>query len=368
MSVLFLSSENVINEQEKLLMESLLKNSYTLLYACPDNSFLIEMAASHDIPFMKIPKSLFLQFFALRAYLKKTRTTTIHVLDNSAFRLAKYLKMSMRQSLKIVMSHHEPTEIASSEPFSSPNAYAIQAILAKKAHLLIISSPELFNTLKNEELAPNSLGLVPYSVNLEDIFPKETLVQNLSKTDPNVRFAFFLDTSLEAYSGIELLFDALVLLKEHLTNEDPVIEVHICGTGSLIGELIDRAHELDIAPMLAFFGDNDSQIFYKNSHALICPAIDGEGDYRAIINGWRASIPAIVSDLSVHTKLVLSGRSNQSALIYPRDSAEALAQCMLQLIRNESVRAGICSTGKTMLPISRYEELGAKYLKLLRKV
>lgn len=368
MSVLFLSSENTINEQEKLLMESLLKNSYTLLYACPENSPLMEMAASHGIPLMKIPKSLFWQFITLRAYLKKTRTTTLHVLDKNALKLAKYLKMSMRQSLKIVASHHEPTDITSLEPFSSPNDYAIQALLAKKVHLLMISSPELFNTLEKQEIAPNSLGLLPYSVDLEDVFPKETLVQNLSKTDPNQRFAFFLDIPLEAYSGVEVLFEALVNLKEYLTTKDPVIEVHICGTGSLISELIDKAHELDIASMLAFFGNNDSQIFYKNSHALICPSIEGEGDYRTIINGWRASLPAIVSDLSVHTKLVLSGRNNHSALIFPRDSAETLAQCMLQLIRNESVRAEICATGKTMLPVSRYEELGSKYLKLLRKV
>lgn len=366
MSVLFLSSGNEINDQEKLLMQSLCASSY-ILYACIEHSPLAAMAIAHNIPLMEIPKSLVRQFFTLRKYLKKTRTTTIHVLDEKALKVARYIRMSIKQPLKIVASYHCPININAPEPFLSPETYAIRALFAKKIHLLFISSPELFDTLQGEQLEYNTLGLLPYSIDLEEVFPKKTPAQTLKKPAPNKRFIFFVDTTLEEDSGMELLFEALAILKETLPAKFPVIEVHICGTGSLFHELIDKAHELDVASMLAFFGDHDSQVFYKNSHAIICPATAGEGDFRTILNGWRADLPVISSDLSVHTKLILSGRSDQSALIFPRDNAEVLAQCMLQVVSNRAVRSTLNETGKSMLLASRYEEIGAKYLKLLRK-
>lgn len=366
MSVLFLSSGNEIHEQEKLLMQSLSASSY-ILYACTKHSPLASMANFYEIPLMEIPKSLLGQFFALRAYFKKTRTTTIHVLDDKALKVARYVRMSIKQPLKIVVSHHSSIDISAPDPFLLPNAYAIRALLAKKAHVLFVSSPELFNTLQEKNLENNTLGLLPYSIDLSDAFPKILSAQTLKKPAPSKRFIFLVDTTLEKDSGIELLLEALAVLKENLPTKSPVVEVHICGTGSLFHELIDKAHELDVASMLAFFGDNDSQIFYKNSHAIICPASAGEGDFRTIINGWRASLPVITSDISVHTRLVLSGTSNQSALIFPRDNAEILAQCMLQIIRDKTVRENLNATGKSMLLISQHEDLGPKYLKLLRK-
>ncbi len=367
MSILFLSSENKIHEQEQLLMQSLLKNSQTFLYACPENSSLACMANSNNIPFIEIPTTSLGQFFAVRRCIKNNRVHSIHVLDQSALKLARYIKMITKSSIKIIASVHDRIDIDAPKLYSEPHAFPIRALLAKKISVLFVSSPELFNALQKQDQRTAALSLLPYSIKLEDAFP-ENSTNTLIKPDPKERFIFLVDTLLESPCGVDLLLEALPYFKEHLKTDDPTAEFHICGVGSLFHELIEKAQELNVDSMFAFLGANDKNVFYKHAHALICPAISGEGDYRSILNGWKASLPVISSDLSVHTKLVLSGKSNQSALIFPRDSAEVLAQCMLQLLREQSVREELVATGKTMISISRYEELEAKYMKQLRKI
>ena len=363
MSILFLNSENKINEQEKLLMQSLLNNSKSLIYACPENSSLAIMANSANIPFIEVPISFGLQLFSLRKYIKKNSITTIHVLDQKAFRIARYIKMTLGQSINIIVSHHDPIDCDDPKAFKAPSAYAIQAFLDRKVQKLFVSSFELYNVLQSKRSQKSNIGFLPYAIDMGDVFPVESPSQRIIKHDPDKRFVFIIDTELEKNSGLELLFEALVELKEQMTENDPVIEIHICGSGSLFQELIDKASELNVASGVAFLGSNDTHVFYKNAHAIICPASSGEGNYRSILNGWRASLPVICSDISVHTKLVVSGRSNQSALMFPRDSAQTLAQCMLEVIRNKSEYASLIATGKNMLQLSAYDNLESKYLK-----
>lgn len=366
MSVLFFSSDNNINEQEKLLMQSLLKNSYPLIYACPENSPLATMANSSNIPFIEIPKSSIAQYSRVRSYLKKHKVTTIHALDKNAFKIARYLKMTLKQPLDLAVSHHTPIDYNAPNLFKDSSTYAIQAFLSKKAQILFVSSFELFNTLQSKKGPNSKLEFLPYAIDMDEVFPLETTPQYLIKHDPSKRFIFLIDTLLEKDKGFELLFEALSDFKQRLTEDDPIVEVHICGSGSLFNEFIDKIHELDIASMLAFFGNNDTQIFYKNSHAMICPSSAGEGDYRTILNGWRASLPVICSDISAHTKLVVSGRSKQSALMFPRDCAQTLTQCMLEVIRNKAEYNSLIATGKNMTQLSRYENLETKYAKTLK--
>lgn len=367
MCVLFLSSENKINEQEKLLMQSLLKNSYPLVYACPENSNLATMANSYNIPFIEIPNSVYAQFFSIRKYLKTHKVTIVHALDQKALKVARYLKMVTKQDFEIAVSHHDPIDYNDPTLFKSPSYFAIQAFLTKKAQMIFVSSFELFNILQSKKIQNNKVKFLPYAIDLDEVFPKETPFQYFIKHDPNKRFVFLVDTLFEKDKGLELLFEALVNLKNSLTENDPIVEIHISGTGSLFHEFIDKAHELNIEYMFAFLGTIDKQVFYKNAHAMICPSNAGEGDYRSILNAWRASLPVICSDISVHTKLVVSGKSNQSALMFPRDCAQTLTQCMLEVIRNKSEYDDFIATGKSMLQSSQYENLEAKYTKAIHK-
>lgn len=427
MSLLFLSSENMISEQDMLLLISITKASEPFVYACPEGSWLASMAQHNSVATLELPASFWKQFFTLRLYigrLPKKTPVQIHVLDAEALKLAKWLRRSIGSSITIVASFHDPIRLKHTNPFatsqSSPpqeenntaeisscllprhrdNTNIIRDFLAKKITCLFVSSPELYRVLEGYNMPYNSLILLPFVQHSEDPnflkhyfhdfylsakLHKEgkdassLLHMSLAKYDIKERFIFLVDTNIEEDSGLSILLQALTIIKEKIleaqnttSNKDylplpKAIQVHICGAGSQFDKVLEEAKELEVEDMLAFFGDFDASLLYPNAHALLCLALAGEGNFRAILQAFRFSLPVVSSDISSHTKLLLTGKTQRSSLIFPRDNAQTLATSMLHIMTDFPLREELIIEGHEVLAKINYLDLAKQYQNALRK-
>lgn len=446
MSVLFLSSENFISEQDMLLLLSFAKTPDPFVYACPEGSWVASVAQHNSIVTLELPPSFWKQFFTLRLYLKrlgKQESVQIHVFDAKAYRLAKWLRRASKTPVIIVASFHEPLRLSQSPLFShskedtkaktentpkrrvfSPlrpldidNTDILREFLAKKIKCLFVSSPELYRVLENQNIPYNSISLLTYAHNKHEpnfmsqafehfhsFEQNRTLSSacsmNLEKYDLKERFIFLIDTELEEESGIHILLQALAIIKEkhikaarlnndnlmqaNLTPEHKTkdnkndaknqnalprhIQVHICGTGSKFDDFVQEAKDLQIDDMLAFFGDFNAHLLYKNAHALICPATSGEGNFRCISKAFFESLPVISSDISPHTKIILTGKTQRCSLIFPRDNAETLATCMIHIMTDMPLREELIREGHEVLSKIDYSDLATMYQNVIKKI
>lgn len=430
MSVLFLSSENFISEQDMLLLLSFAKTSEPFVYVCPEGSWIASIAQHNSIATLELPQFFWKQFFTLRLYLRriqKNEKVIIHVFDAKALKLAKWLCRSMRSSITLVASFHEPLRLSKAQPFSIPkddvqnhdesfqkkhvfsplraknidNTLIIREYLAKKIKCLYVSSPELHRVLETHNMPYNSLALLPYAYHTEEqdfmcqgfenfnaLDESSKSISSLSMTLENYdiknRFIFLIDTDMEEESGLQVLLQALVIIKEKIvqaqsdkeasTDSHEVsllpkhVQVHICGTGAKFDEFVQEAIDLQIEDMLAFFGDFDASLLYKKAHALICPATSGEGNFRCIIKAFIESLPVVSSDISPHTKIVLTGKTQRCALIFPRDNAQTLANCMLHVMTDMPLRQELIQEGHEVLSKIDYLNLVDIYQTKLKKI
>ncbi len=345
MSILFLGTEDNINEQDLCLMQALAKEETPFMYACSQNSSMVNALSSLDILVWEMPTSGWERFMVLKKIIKQKEISYVHVLDENAFNFAKKLKTFGRLKFKILAGHHGLINLNGSRSQIANTSFSIKAIFSKKITKLFVSSPSLYAFLQKFDSVQAHVTFLPFVPN-KMIFDQKSF-QCLAIPNPNERFIFLVDTEYEKDSGFDVLFQAIENLKNLAKNYS--FEIRVLGQGSKLDEIMEKAESLDVLSLFSFFTNCDKSVFYASSHALICPAIDNEGNFHSIIRGWQANLPIISSDLSAYTKILLSGQGSQSAMIYPKDSPEVLAKSLLQIMQDEELRNNLVETGKKML-------------------
>ncbi len=379
MPILFLSCDDILCEQDLLLMRSLTHSSHAqdaLLYACPMDSPLVGMANSLQIPFWEMPKSPWERWLVLRQRMAKGDISYIHALDAKAYSVAKRALIGFRSKVSLVASWHDKLDLELSRYQMAKNSFAVKAYFKSKITHLFVSSPALSQYLQNLRKR-SSVHYLPFSISAEQessvlTSGAENILQ-VQKTSPKARFVFLMHNDLEQEFGFDVLLEALQQLKQSVDEKKqqaeniPEFEVRICGQGSLFEKIIQKATELGVEDKLAILGGFDPLMLYESSHALLCLSTDKEGSFQSIIRAWKYRLPILASDLPAHTRILLSGQGDQSALIYPKESADVLAESMLQVLQDASLRARLIKTGKNMLQKHDYTLLADKYLHALGK-
>lgn len=167
--------------------------------------------------------------------------------------------------------------------------------------------------------------------------------------------------ALSTQKGFEVLIDALAHLRK--SPDMPQWQCMIAGEGPLRYELKQQAEKLNLADSILFLGYRDSREVLPEIDILTVPSVDGEGSNAVIKEGWATRTPVITSDLPSNLELVTH---EQDGLVFRNRDAKELADCIVRLVKDGDLAAGLVSNGVESM--ARYTDavMADRYMTLYR--
>lgn len=360
MGILFISTADCIHKQSQNLLVSLKKRDVDFMFVCLENSGNAGFASSQFIPFYEMPANGIMQYLALKKYLKNHAVSHVHVFDEKALRLAKWLKKSFH-ALKIIGDWHERVLPAGEEINLNKNKEYpyLTALIKNKFDAFFCTSPALCHYLGKDYNLQNTLEILPY-------FPFSFSTLEPTRKKPYLKkdeqkFVYFLHSWCEYFADIEIVFGAM---KQLCLEENPdQFYFFVCLEKSeAIPKVLALAEEMEIAGNLVLIGKEYFEPFYALADCVLCADSEGEGDYAMIHGAWNDEKVLIASDLTAHTKFVLSD-SVDCALLYPHDDAFSLFKCMRKVLHDTKLRAVLLDGGRQKVHQNIANLIVNRYLK-----
>lgn len=352
MSILFFSTRQTLHTQSKNLLVSLKSKDFPFCFACLENSLNAGFASARAFAFLEMPDNGFMQFLAVKKYVRQNGVTHVHVFDEKALKLARRVKLFV-PGLKIVGDWHD--RVLNGAELNIKKYPYLHAFAKGKYDVFFCSSPELFLHLGKIGGRQDSLGMLPY---IPEIAPASSL---LSK-NPRV-FGFFLHSFCENSRDLPLVLQAVQNVLQQAHEKELCFFLCVEKT-ECVEKILGLAQESGIADKLVCADKAFFSVFYPLCDSVLCASSDGEGDYCMIYRAWHDGKTLIASDLGVHTKFILSD-SVDCALLYPRDDAASLAKCMLKILSDKALCKQLAAGGKQKADQNLADVLAEEYLKKL---
>lgn len=360
MAILFVSTTDCIHKQSQNLLVSLKKRDVDFMFVCLENSGNAGFASAQFVPFYEMQPNGLMQYFTLKKYLKNHKVTHIHAFDEKALRLALWLKRSF-PAIKIIGDWHERVLKAEQEINLAKNKeYPYLTDLTKnKFDAFFCTSPVLCHFLAKNYNLQNTLEILPYFPfsfsTTEPVRKKSALKKDEQK------FVYFLHSWCEHFADIEIVFQAM---KQLCLEENPEnFYLFVClEKDEAIAKVLALAEEMEIAPNLVLIGKQYFEPFYALADCVLCADSEGEGDYAMIHGAWNDEKVLIASDLTAHTKFVLSD-SVDCALLYPHDDAFSLFKCLRKTLQDAKLRAVLIDGGRQKVHQNIANLIVNRYLK-----
>lgn len=362
MAILFISTQDCIHKQSQNLLVSLKQRDVDYLFMCLENSGNAGFASTQFVPFFEIHANGLMQYFIVKKYLKNHSVSHIHVFDEKALRLALRLKKSF-PAIKIVGDWHERVLTDGEVKTINKKEYPYLTALTKnKFDAFFCTSPVLCNFLGKTYTLQHTIEILPYFpfsfTTIEPIRKKTSL-----KKDEHT-FVYFFHTYCEHRVDRETVFQAM---KQICEEEDPdLFYFFVCLEKSEeISDALAMAEEMGITRNLVLLDKKYFEPFYALADCVLCASSEGEGDYAMIHGAWNDKKVLIASDLTSHTKFVLSD-SVDCALLYPHDDASSLCKCMRKVLHDTKLRAVLVEGGKQKVHQNIANLIVNRYLKKLK--
>ncbi len=353
--ILFISTKNSIHEQSQKLLLALLREHLPIHFACLANSENASFASANSMAFSELTQNGIIEYFTLRKLVRELKATHLHVFDEKAAKLAWYLKKSF-PFLRIIGDWHNSIDFIHANPLTKENPY-LYAFEKDKIDVLFASSPEFVNFLQRQK----NMGRVGYLSHVP-MFEKYQ-DSSLDKVSADEVFTFYTEINCSEESGFLYVLNAM----QELSYEQDIQKYRLilCVENSTqVNIVLEQAEKLGVTQQIIICDRKNKAVFFSLADAIICSSCDGEGDYKMLFLAWYKKVALIASDLSVHTKFVLSD-STTCALLYPRDDAHALAKNMVKIMKNSSLRSDIILQGAEKVKRDVLERVAADYMKKL---
>ena len=196
----------------------------------------------------------------------------------------------------------------------------------KKADYILSTS----NIMKSEieKYTSKDITVTPFGVNISKFIPNKSIKKEI---------VIGTIKSLEAKYGIEYLVKAFKIVKDNNSNLD--IKLRIGGSGSQLEYLKNLCEELGIESFVTFLGQINQEAVIKefqNFDVAVFPSIlDSESFGVAAVEAEACGIPVVVTDVG---GLMESTKPNATSLVCKRASAEALAEKIDILVKDNELR------------------------------
>ena len=196
----------------------------------------------------------------------------------------------------------------------------------KKADYILSTS----NIMKSEieKYTSKDIIVTPFGVDISKFVPNKSVKKEI---------VIGTIKSLEAKYGIEYLVKAFKIVKDNNSNLD--LKLKIGGSGSQLEFLKKMCEELGIESSVMFLGKINQKAVIKefqNFDVAVFPSIlDSESFGVAAVEAEACGIPVVVTDVG---GLMESTMPNYTSLVCKRESAEALAEKIDILVKDNELR------------------------------
>ena len=245
-----------------------------------------------------------------------------------------------------------------------------QQVCLEADHIIAITE-ELAEELQRWGIPRQRISIVPNAVNSADF--------DLSVPDADIQHALNLRPgtpvigyagSAVAYEGLELLVEALALLKERGQN---FVFVFV-GDGKTLGGVTQRAADLGVAEQCRFVG----RVSFDQVHRYIsCMEIMPVPRISCLVTELVSALKpleamamgkaVVLSDVSPHK--VMAGASSERALLFQKDSAASLSASLQHLIDNPNERQRLGQAARSWIEQERtWNQVTTLYAEALERV
>jgi glycosyltransferase involved in cell wall biosynthesis len=183
----------------------------------------------------------------------------------------------------------------------------------------------------------NKLKLILNGVDLNEVAAQPKIQKRL----PEYFYIGYIGQLIQR-KDISTLIQAVKILTENNIN----VQLLIVGDGPEKNNLTVLSQELGIQDRVEFFGyRNDAISFLKSMDVFVLPSLL-EGIPRCVMEAMAAEVPVISSDIPGSRELI---KHNQTGLLYPVKDAKKIADYIMDLFNNTSLRNYLVKNARSLV-------------------
>lgn len=199
-----------------------------------------------------------------------------------------------------------------------------------------------------------SATVIPNIIDLETFYPA-------SQQPADTVFTLVITRNLEPIYGLDTAIRALALARQ----EVPTLQLKIAGSGPQGTELERLVAQLGLANAVVFLGRLERpQIvdLYHSAHAMLNPSrVDNMPN--SVLEALACGLPVISTNVGGVPYIVEHGKT---ALLVPRDDVQAMAQAVVTLCRDNTLRAQLRDSGIKAVAQYAWDEVRPLWLSLYK--
>lgn len=172
--------------------------------------------------------------------------------------------------------------------------------------------------------------IIPNGVDIERFNPEGPVAEKFADGKLNILFV----GRLEKRKGLDNLLDAYGKIKRRF----PEIRLIVVGPGTRLRpkyEKMVREEGLTDVVFVGFVSSTELPKYYRTAHLFCSPATGGESFGIILLEAMASGKPVVASDIEGYANVI----SHQvDGLLVPPNNREALAEALLSLLTDESLR------------------------------
>mgnify|MGYP003639785701 FL=1 len=292
-------------------------------------------------------------FFRIMPYLLRIwrlagRTDVIHLMANSGWSwqlfAAPVIWIGWLRKTPVIVNYRG----GEAREYLSASARWVKPSLARSAQLVV---PSGFLRQVFSEFGV-AAAVIPNIIDLEMFYPAAT------QSRDNI-FTLVITRNLEPIYGLDTAIRALALAREAV----PTLHLKIAGSGPQQAELQRLVEQLGLGDAVAFLGRLERQQvvdLYHGADAMLNPSrVDNMPN--SVLEALACALPVISTNVGGVPYIVQHG---QTALLVPRDDAGAMADAIVKLYTDTTLRNALREKGRRAVAQYAWEEVRPLWLSL----
>jgi phosphatidyl-myo-inositol alpha-mannosyltransferase len=226
--------------------------------------------------------------------------------------------------------------------------------LLKKLDGKIIVSQPLYDFLN--KYVPSDYQIIPNGIDINRFTLEGPVKKEFVDGKTNILFV----GRLEKRKGLEYLIRACGILKNHYND----FRLIVVGPGTRLRPRYERLAEQMGIPNVSFMGrasEAELAEYYRTADICCAPATHGESFGIVLLEAMACGKPVIASNIPGYASVAHHG--NDALLAAPKNP-ESIAQALLQLINNKSLREQMGVKGRANAEKYSWSSVSEKVLRL----
>jgi len=201
---------------------------------------------------------------------------------------------------------------------------------------------------------PGNYDIIPNGVDLEHFSPDVPPIDEFCDGKMNILFA----GRLEKRKGVKYLLEAYHQVKQEIPNSRLII----VGPGTRLRGKYEkqvRRNKLEDVVFTGYVAADELPRYYQTADVFCAPAIDQESFGIVLLEAMALGKPIVASNIDGYASVMTPGA--EGLLVPPKDE-KALAQALISLMTNKSLRQQMGATGRLKAQEYSWERIAQRVL------